>query len=263
MQPSIGRAWPGVAPVLIALALPGCMGSDSSGGGILPTSLSAPSWLGGGEEAAALTPAEQRLRDDARTFNETVFGGIAYNAMLGAALGGVLGFLSSGGDLSQTATYAAIGGAGGGVYGAIDGYRTATKQEAARAQIREIELMVDKVEAENARIEQSIQTTDLVVAETRGKLAAARKKLANQEITAAEWERDVSRAEDNVAELDRLIAGVQERRDQFSSVAEAMRNEGEDTAKLETEIAKSTQQLAQLQSERDLLAQDLEVSRIG
>ena len=217
----------------------------------------------GGEPAQPLTPAEQRLREDNQVFNETVLGGIAYNALLGAAIAGAYGLLSSDGDLGKAAIYAGIGAGAGGIYGAIDGYRTATKQEAARAQVREIDVMVDKVDAENARIEQSIQTTDIVIAETRAKLTEAQARLRKQEITAAEFERDLRHAESNVAELDQMIAGIEKRQAEFGSVADAMRQEGQDTRQLQAQIAEGQQKLAQLKSERDLLAQDLEVNRIG
>ena len=159
--------------------------------------------------------------------------------------------------------YAGIGAGAGGIYGAIDGYRTATKQEAARAQVREIDVMVDKVDAENARIEQSLETTDTVIAETKAKLAAAQARLRKQEITAAEYESDLRHAQSNVAELDEMIAGIEKRQQEFGSVADAMRDEGQDTRQLRAQIAEGQQKLAQLKSERDLLAQDLEVSRIG
>jgi hypothetical protein len=245
------------------LLLSGCASTDTGGTKVAGITLPPlPAMFGGGPEEP-LTPAEQRLREDAQTFNKTVLGGVAYNAAIGATIGAIAGFLESGGDMSETLKYAAIGTAAGGVYGAIDGYRTATKQEAARAQLREIEVMVDKVEAENARIEESIRTTDAVINDSRAKLASAQQRLARQEITAEQFERDVDGAQSNVAELDKLIAGIEGRRDEFSQVAEAMKKEGEDTTQLDAQIAESSQKLAQLKSERDLLAQDLEVSRIG
>jgi DNA repair exonuclease SbcCD ATPase subunit len=250
---------PALAVLTIALTASGCA---STGNDTAPSSWSLPAVFGG-EPEQPLTPAEQRLREDNQIFNETVLGGIAYNALLGAAIAGAYGLLSSGGDLSQTATYAAVGAGAGGIYGAIDGYRTATKQEAARAQVREIDVMVDKVEAENARIEQSIQTTEVVIAETRARMEEAQARLHRQEITAAEFERDLQHAESNVEELDEMIAGIEKRQQEFGSVADAMRAEGEDTSQLQAQIAEGAQKLAQLQSERDLLAKDLEVSRIG
>jgi hypothetical protein len=248
------------AAVLLAVTLTasGCASTtDPKAGGF-----ALPSFLGGQPEQP-LTPAEQRLRDDNQVFNETVFGGIAYNALLGAAIAGAYGLLSSHGDLGKTATYAAIGAGAGGIYGAIDGYRTATKQEAARAQVREIDIMVDKVEAENARIQQSIKTTDTVIKETRAKLADAQARLNKQEITTAEFESDLRHAQSNVAELDQMIAGIEKRQQEFGSVADSMRKEGQDTKQLEAQITDGTQKLAQLRHERDLLAKDLEVSRIG
>ena len=250
------------ATIVLAIAstVAGC--ASTSGKDPAPSSWSLPTVFGG-EPEQPLTPAEQRLREDNQVFNETVLGGIAYNALLGAAIAGAYGLLSTGGDLSKTAMYAGIGAGAGGIYGAIDGYRTATKQEAARAQVREIDVMVDKVEAENARIEQSIQTTDTVIAETRTKLAELQARLRKQEITAAEFERDLRHAQSNVAELDEMIAGIEKRQEEFGSVADAMRSEGQDTSALQAQIAEGQQKLAQLKSERDLLAQDLEVSRIG
>jgi hypothetical protein len=246
--------------VAVALTASGCAGTGAKD--LTPSGWSLPAVFGG-EPAQPLTPAEQRLRDDNQVFNETVFGGIAYNALLGAAIAGAYGLLSTGGDLGKSAVYAGIGAGTGGIYGAIDGYRTATKQEAARAQVREIDVMVDKVDAENTRIEQSIKTTETVIKETRTRLADAQARLRKQEITAAEFERDLQHAQSNVAELDQMIAGIEKRQKEFGSVADSMRNEGQDTSQLEAQIKEGAQKLAQLQNERDLLAKDLEVSRIG
>ncbi len=244
----------------VALTLSGCASTGSND--LSPSGWSLPEMFGG-EPAQPLTPAEQRLREDNQVFNETVFGGIAYNALLGAAIAGAYGLLSTNGDLGKAAVYAGVGAGAGGIYGAIDGYRTATKQEAARAQVREIDVMVDKVDAENTRIEQSLKTTDTVIAETKAKLADAQARLRKQEITAAEFESDLRHAQSNVAELNEMISGIEKRQREFGEVADAMRQEGQDTSQLRAQIAEGRQKLAQLKSERDLLAQDLEVSRIG
>ena len=103
--------------------------------------------------------------------------------------------------------------------------------------MREIDVMVDKVEAENARIEQSIQTTDTVIAETRTKLAKSQARLRKQEITAAEFERDLRHAQSNVAELDEMIAGIKKRRKSSARSLDAMRSEGQDTSALQAQIA--------------------------
>lgn len=226
-----------------------------SGGGFFSTLF--------GEDEAELTPAERQLREEATLFNQTVLGGILFNSAKGAALGALTGFLVTGGKLEGLIKGAAVGGGVGAVAGAIDGYRTAKRQEAARQQVREIELMVAEVEGENQRIEQSIRTTDMVIAETRANLQSAQDQLRRKEISAAEYERQRQRAQRNVAAMDELIDGVEQRRDEFSSVAQDMRKEGEDTRALDAEIAQSSARLAELKAERDLLAQDLEVGRIG
>jgi hypothetical protein len=240
-----------------SILLSGCMGTGPDSG-----SFSMAGLFGTGQKQA-LTPAEQRLREDANTFNKTVLGGVAYNAMVGAALGAIVGYLHSGGDLRQTAIYSGAGVAAGGVYGLIDGYRTATKQEAARRQVHEVEVMTDKVMEENRQIEQSIQTAQAVVAENTSKIAEVEQKLQNQEITQAQAQAELQGYRSNIAELDKLIAGLQKRQDEYKQVADSIRQEGEDTSTLDAQIAESAQRLAQLQSERDLLAQSLEVTRIG
>jgi DNA repair exonuclease SbcCD ATPase subunit len=247
------------AALAASIMLSGCMGTgpDGSSGGFSMAGV-----FGTGQKPA-LTPAEQRLREDANTFNETVLGGVAYNAAVGAALGALVGYLHSGGDLKQMLVYSSAGIAAGGVYGLIDGYRTANKQEAARRQVREVELITDKVRAENDQIEQSIKTAETVVSETRTKAAEVEQKLQNQEITTVQAESELQNHRDNIAELDKLIAGLQKRQDEYKQVADSIRQEGEDTSELDAQIAASSQRLAELQSEREVLAQSLEVTRIG
>src|SRR5688572_20414679 len=91
--------------LVVSMMLSGCMGTgtDSGSGGFSTAAL-----FGAGQKPA-LTPAEQRLREDANMFNKTVLGGVAYNAAMGAILGGVVGLLQSRGDLKKMITYVAVG----------------------------------------------------------------------------------------------------------------------------------------------------------
>jgi chromosome segregation ATPase len=123
--------------------------------------------------------------------------------------------------------------------------------------------MTEKVREENQQMEQSINTAETVVGENSSKIEQVKQKLQNQEITKAQAEAELQGYRSNIAELDKLIAGLQKRQDEYRQVAESIRNEGEDTSELDAQIAASTGRLAQLQSERDLLAQSLEVTRIG
>ncbi|MEO1091053.1 MAG: hypothetical protein AAFX81_10495 [Pseudomonadota bacterium] len=210
-----------------------------------------------GTPAQPLTPEEQRIRSEARLFNETVFGGAVTKA---AVYGGVaaLATLLLTGDPGRAAQAALVGVVAGGAVGALDGYMVATQQEAANRQVREIEVHIANVQQDNQRLEQSIQTTQRVIASTEARLAAAESQAVNDRAAVASLQAERARAADNVETIDELISGASTRRDQHIAVAQNMRERGIDTAVLDQQIAESTQKLQRLSEERDLLT-----SRIG
>ncbi|MEM8754693.1 MAG: hypothetical protein AAGF90_17105 [Pseudomonadota bacterium] len=226
-----------------------CATGDRSGGGVF------------GAPATPPTVAEKRLKDDNRVFNETVAGGVAVGMARGLLYGALIGFTS--GDLDKALAAAGIGAAIGGVAGGIDGWRVAVRQEAARRQVREIELVTLEVERENRRIEQSIANVDLVIADTQRSLRGARVAFANDQATENEVRAREARARRNLDEIDELIENLADRNRDYQQVANELRSEGQDTTAVDRELAETRALLAQKRRERDLLEQELVRGRIG
>jgi len=110
------RGVPGL--VVAALLMGGCV---STGDGASDHLSGAASWVRGvtggapaeAEPASPLTPAEQRMRDQSRAFQKTVWEGV----LIGASAGAIWG-LVKGDDARDVMKKALIGGAAGGLAGA-------------------------------------------------------------------------------------------------------------------------------------------------
>lgn len=251
----------------LALVLPAC---QSTGSGDNRSVLSRVGDTFSSEDTRNLTPAEQRLREDNRVFNETIFGGAATGAIQGAIIGGIIGLLASNQSKrskdgrkkknntgKNVARGAAIGAGVGAVAGTLDGYLVAVRQEAARKKVREIEVVADQVEAENARIERSIENMDLVIAQTRRDIDRARAEHAAGRMSLAELKDRETRARRNVDAMDDLMASIEDRNNQYDDVTDKIKRDGVNTAKVDRDIQDTKRLLAQKQQERDLLVEDL------
>lgn len=236
----------------LALVLPAC---QSTGSGDNRSVFSRVGDTFSSEDTSKLTPAERRLRADNDIFNETIFGGAVTGAIQGAIIGGIFGLLS--GDLKKAGRGAAIGAGVGAVAGTLDGYLVAVRQEAARKKIREIEVVADQVEAENARIERSIENMDLVIAQTRRDIDRARADHAAGRMSLDELKDRETRARRNVDAMDDLMASIEERNDQYDDVTDKIKRDGVNTSQVDREIQDTKRLLAQKQQERDLLVEDL------
>lgn len=171
-----------------------------------------------------MTSAEKQLAEDNQIYNETIFGGLV---------------------------------------GGLDGYMVAKKQEAARAKVREIQLVTRDVEAENDRIAKSIANMDLVIGQTRTSLEQGRKDFKNGKINAVQAKKTEDRAKRNLTAVDGLISGMETRNKEYTDVSKQLKAQGENTAQLDKQIADARTQIERKKKERDLLAQDLEQGRIG
>lgn len=255
------RSLPLVAVVCLAMGLAGCATNG-------PTDTGSPS---AGGSNRPLTQAEQDLRKQSNNYTSVVAGGIGMGAAVGCGLGAGVGLLSAllaprenGNALGQAAVLCAAGAVAGGVVGGLDGYQTAKRRGDQQQELASIQKTTDAVKADNAKLEASIKTSRTVIDQTRARLTEAQARYKRNEITAAELNRERQRAEANVAALDKLINAAQKQRDQAANAASQMQASGpQATAELDAQIAESTTKLAELQKERDLLAQDINVGRIG
>lgn len=207
-------------------------------------------------DTSDLTPAERRLREDNKVFNETILGGAATGAATGAIFGALAGLAT--GDLDNVWKGAAVGAAAGGVLGGLDGWRVAVKQEANRKQVREIDIATDKVLAENQQIQSSIDNMDAVIADTRGSLQSARAAHRANQGSLEEVRRQERRAEKNLELMGDLIENQEDRLEEQQEISDSLRNDGYQTAQIDADIQRTKQQLEQKKRERDILVQELE-----
>ncbi len=209
----------------------------------------------------AMTAAEKQLEDDNEIYNDTILGGAAEGALKGALLGAVIGLAT--GNLRNAMIGAGVGAIGGGVVGGLDGYMVAKKQEAARKKVREIMLVTEDVEKENDNLNRSIANMDVVIDQTRSSLEKSRADFKAGTATVADVRRTEDRVERNLASMGDLIDGMETRNKEYAEISKALKKQGEDTTKIDAEIAKAKEQIAQKKKERSLLEQDLEQGRIG
>jgi hypothetical protein len=220
-----------------------------------------PSIFGASKSNIPVTPAEARLREDNKIFNETILGGVATGAVIGAVACGLFSILggNSKNAVENTVACAVVGGIAGG----IDGWRVATQQEAARKQIGEIDQITYQIKEENSRTRQSISNVDLVIADTTRSLRGARAGYRSQQVSLEEMRQREKRAERNIAQIDELIGNMEERNGEYQQVAETLNQEGKNTREIDREIEETQILLAKKKRERDLLEEELVQGRIG
>lgn len=229
------------------LALTGCQTTGDSG----QTSLF--------DSSEPLTPAERQMRADADVFNETVFGGAA----TGAAMGGLICALSllTGGQNNTAVCATAIG--VGAALGAVDGYMVATRQEAARRQVREIDLVTEDIEQSNAKIRKLVASSQKVVEQNRERINAVKMKVARNEARAEELAREQARLDENIEVMSDTLDNLRDERDAYVEVAGELGAQGQDTGALHAQVREMNRQITALEKERDALEEINRASKIG
>jgi uncharacterized protein YcfJ len=135
---------------------------------------------------AQLSPAEQRLKQSASRFNETV----ATGAVAGAVLGAFLGALAAGPNNRQQG--AMFGAAAGTAIGAGSGYYIATRNEqyASREQTMNARLTAAQREVDSFR--DLAQSSRQVAEENTRKLSALGQRFDARQISADEYRRQAA-----------------------------------------------------------------------
>ncbi|WP_417513565.1 hypothetical protein [Minwuia sp.] len=206
-----------------------------------------------------LTPEERALRKDAEIFNETVFGGAATGAALLGGLCVVGALLGNNNSLGRCAVLAGVGAA----VGAVDGYLVAKRQEAARKQVREIDLVTQEMEEKNVKLRRLVATSKKVVEQNRERIRDVQIKVAQNQARQDELRIEKERLESNIDVMDETIASLKKERENYQDVADDLTNEGRNTTALRQEISEMNQQIAALERERNELEQINRAVRIG
>ncbi|MFC7453442.1 glycine zipper domain-containing protein [Insolitispirillum peregrinum] len=206
-----------------------------------------------------LSPAEQRLRQQADTYNQT----IAEGALLGCVLGGVLGAATA--QKGNRLQHAAIGCAIGGGIGAGAGAYVADKQEKYANKEQQLDSMIADVREENGRLANVIATTEQVVAEDKQRIEQIDKDLAAGKITMDQAKSKMASVDSNTAYLDSTLTELRKRQANYTEAANTLAGKGKSAQakELNSEITEMERQISQLQAERDSLAKRRTVSRVG
>lgn len=211
-------------------------------------------------DGTPLTPAEMRMREQAATYNQT----IAEGAAVGCLIGGGLGLLLGGGKaLENAAVGCAIGlgvGAGAGAY-------VADKQEQYANEEQQLDAMITDVQADNQRLAGLIDSVRQVIAEDTARMDQLERQLAAGKISMDQARTQMASVDENKKYLDQTIASLNERYQTYQDAAQQVAANGgvsrSQTREMDREMAQLEAQIAQLESERDSLAQRRSVSRIG
>ncbi|MFD2265041.1 hypothetical protein ACFSM5_19205 [Lacibacterium aquatile] len=216
------------------------------------------------QSSRPLTPAEQQLRAEADTFNETVAGGVVTGVVVGALLGALVGAASGGKNRGQAiATGAAVGAAAGGVLGGVDGYMTAKAQENANNKVRMLNSMTEDAKKDTDRLRRMVASSNTILADSKDRLEDIKADVAAKRLTVAQANAERSRIEANQALMQKTLETGVEKRNSYKEAAQRMKAQGGNTAEMDAQIAAMEKQVQELEANVSSLNSALEVTRVG
>jgi len=203
-----------------------------------------------------LTPEEQRMRQQADTFNETMIEG----ALVGAAVLGVLTYMATG-DQNK----ALQGAAAGALIGAGAGHYMASKQQQYATEEERLDSIVADVRADNAKLARLNRSAQEVIVADLAKIERLDTQLAQGKISGEEARREMATVDDNRAYLSSTLANLKTRHEEWERVAARVRRSGDyrGAAEVDREIDKLEQQIGSLEGELDTLTERRRISRVG
>lgn len=218
-----------------------------------------------GANERPLTAAEQRMRDQADTYNQTMLEGAATGCAVGALAGILMGATTKKNKGRNALVDGAIGCAAGGVIGGGVGAYVADKQEKYANKEQQLDSMISDVRGENQRLGGLIATTQQVIADDKARMDQIDKDLAAGKITMDQAKQKMTAVDDNRSYLDNTITELRKRKDTYAEAARQTTG-GARSAKadaMNAEIATLEKQIAQMEAERDSLVKRRTVSRVG
>jgi hypothetical protein len=188
--------------------------------------------IGGGDNygyKGTLSESEERLREQGRRFDKTVWQG----ALIGAVAGTLIG-AAAGGD-AEDALGGAIVGAG---IGALAGMYVAHKQKQFASAEDQLDSIIEDVQASNRETQALIESAESVLDEDRRRLSAIEARYRQGQVAEDELVRERSRAWANrkVVEQAALGAGDQYRMFEGAQRNFTKQNPGARTGTLEQEL---------------------------
>ncbi len=210
-----------------------------------------------GQPQQQLTPEEQRLRQQADTFNQTMVEG----AIVGCLGGMLLGALVAG--KGNRAAGVAAGCAVGGGIGAGAGAYVADKQEQYANTEQRYNAMIDDVHKDNERLAGLIQTARTTIAADKGRIEQIDADLAAKKITMDQAKTKMAHVDENTAYLQKTIASLKDRRDNYVAAAKQTPANSNQKAQMDKEINALQTQIAQLDDQLGALVARRKVSNVG
>ncbi|PWC40175.1 hypothetical protein [Azospirillum sp. TSO22-1] len=206
-----------------------------------------------GQNTATMTPAEQRLHQQAQDFNQTLtegaVAGVVIGALLGAALGGRRG--------------AAIGAGAGLATGLAAGYAVAKQKESFATEEARLDSMAADVKADNAKLQQMTVTARDVLAQDRDRIDQVQREMAAGRMNAAEAKRRLASVDNNVQFLTKTVENLKKKIGDYKEAAMEQRQKHVNTSAMETEIRQLEGQVSNLEMELAQLVTRRQITRIG
>ena len=241
----------------LSIVLGGCVTTgDTADSNPLAAAAAAVAAIVTPEKPENLSPEERQMRQDSNVFRNTVLGGVA----TGATIGAVACILKYGtDDLDKCAAIAAVGG----IVGAMDGYLTAKKQEASRQKVREIDLITEEIEERNAGIRKMVNSSHKVVEQNRKRIEEVKLQVAQNEVQEERLADEQKRLQANIDVMDKTITTLMEDKAAYEAIANKLEQDGENVAGLRSKVESMKLQIAALEQERNALEEINQTVRIG
>ena len=178
---------------------------------------------------ASLTPAEQRMRQQSKAFQKTVWEGV----LIGAGAGTLWGVIQ-GDKAKDVLLKAAIGGAVGGLAGAY----IASKQKQFSSKEDQLDAMIADVRRSNQETEALIASVRQVIAEDKKRLATVEQRYRKGQASQTEVADARRRITDNRAVIAQASTGAREKQTMFQGAERQYRqdNPGTDTKPMQREL---------------------------
>lgn len=194
-----------------------------------------------------LSPAEQRLQDQANDYNRTILEGAGLGLLAGCGAGAAIG-----GGKWEHILIGCIGGAAAGVAGGF--YYAEVKEGYARKEDR-LDKMIADVDADNRKLAATLADTRSIVAADTRKIEQVKADLAAKRIDRSAADKRLASVDRNRGVLQKAIDGLKKRRDEYKEAANAARADGggRNMAQLDREIAQLETNIGSLERELDAL----------
>ena len=208
------------------------------------------------DKASGATPAEQQLRSESAVFNRS---GLQACLITGGVLGGVTYLLKK--DKGK-AIVAALAGCGVGI--GANYYLQERRKQYANDEER-LEQMIADVHADNERLARIIQSAEEVIAEDKNRMDEIDKAYKQKQMTTEQARQEMQQVDDNRAFLEETLANLKKREAEWIKVADAERDKQSeaDMAAMDREIDGLQNQIADLESDLEILVNRRSVSPIG